>query len=428
MSAKSYTIRHNGHTISREGDFFHVSTANDDVATVPLRDGKYCSGDGVNISDDNAWINNTLVVRDGGALCYSIHYAGYTITRSAGSLNIVIKGNGIQNPITWQDPTQTSDLVRMHDGSIFVDDEQLVHNDMLFAYGVDMTEAEVRSMEQASQPIVAPISCSTAQSHPGLRPVNGPSTGSLPNTQSPVYKVTRGCYTLSRYEDCFVYNVPEDRGNSVELKAMSYGADFGFHEGNVWLGPIHVIEDWKKLILADTTEVEQVEAQTGGPPDTMTDGQRLLEWNDWQKEKSRAVLRSTEGVDGKAAQLATLLAFIKTLELGGQDRNVKDLRYTHKENLKMFGEHQFDLAASLPLRKSSSKTKKRISKAKKGRIYHVYVYMVMFTMAVQVYVVYAVDGHGITDLANTDVKEALKDSKLIESWRTHRNVDLNVIP
>jgi hypothetical protein len=137
MSAKSYTIRHNGHTISREGDFFHVSTANDDVATVPLRDGKYCSGDGVNISDDNAWINNTLVVRNGGALCYSIHYAGYTITRSAGSLNIVIKGNGIQNPITWQDPTQTSDLVRMHDGSIFVDDEQLVHNDMLFAYGVD---------------------------------------------------------------------------------------------------------------------------------------------------------------------------------------------------------------------------------------------------------------------------------------------------
>jgi hypothetical protein len=102
MLAKFYTIRHNGHIISREGEFFHVSTTNGDVTTVSLQDGKYCCGGGVNISDGNAWMDDTLVVQDGGALCYSIHYAGYTLTRSAGSLNIVIKGHGIQGPIIFE--------------------------------------------------------------------------------------------------------------------------------------------------------------------------------------------------------------------------------------------------------------------------------------------------------------------------------------
>jgi hypothetical protein len=108
-------------------------------------------------------------------------------------------------------------------------------------------------------------------------------------------------------------------------------------------------------------------------------------------------------------------------------KNDEEFHYTHRRNLKLFGKHQFDLAASLPLRNSGSRVKKRISKATKGKIYHVYVYMVMSTMAVQFYVVHAVDGHEMPDLAETDVRRALKDGKLVEGWRRHRNIDMNVI-
>jgi hypothetical protein len=174
MSAKFYTIRSNGYVISRKEDFFHVSTANCD-AIVNLQDGKYRCG-GVNISDGNAWIDDTLVVRSGGALCYSISYAGYTITRSAGSPNIVIKGRGILEPFATDNTMLIFDenSVVLSNGIVFVGNEQLVHNGTLFAHGVDSTEAEVRLIEQASQPTVAPTSRSTAQSHPGLRLVDDP--------------------------------------------------------------------------------------------------------------------------------------------------------------------------------------------------------------------------------------------------------------
>jgi hypothetical protein len=104
-------------------------------------------------------------------------------------------------------------------------------------------------------------------------------------------------------------------------------------------------------------------------------------------------------------------------------KNAEDFHYTSKNKLKLFGKHQFDLATSLP-----SRARKRTSKAAKGKIYHVYVYMVMSTMAVQFYVVHAVDGHEMPDLAKTDVRRALKDGKLVEGWRRHRNIDMNVIP
>ena len=109
-------------------------------------------------------------------------------------------------------------------------------------------------------------------------------------------------------------------------------------------------------------------------------------------------------------------------------KNAENFHYTHKKNLKLFGEHHFDLAASSPQRSSGSEVTKRIRQATKGKTYHVYVYMVMSTMAVQFYVVHAVDGHEIPDLAETDVRGALKDGKLVESWMTHRNVKLNVVP
>jgi hypothetical protein len=233
MSAKSYTIRHNGHIISREGDVFHVSTTNGDVDTVALPAGKYCC-DGVTISDGNAWIGDTLVVQDGGALCYSIHYAGYTITRSAGSLKIAIKGHAIQNP-DFEDSMQTfgENSVSIHDGTILVDSEQLVHNGMLFAHGEDMTEAEARS---------------TAQLNPDLRPVNSPSTGKL------LYNKARGLYTLSRYPDSFVYNVPQVRGSLAELKAKSDGYDDLWNDGVVWLGPIPAIRDYIELYVTPDDE------------------------------------------------------------------------------------------------------------------------------------------------------------------------------
>lgn len=71
-------------------------------------------------------------------------------------------------------------------------------------------------------------------------------------------------------------------------------------------------DEWVNVEAMDTTEEGHVEGQTGGPPDTMADARRLFGWNDGQKEKGRAVLRSMESGDEEAAQLSTLLAFVET--------------------------------------------------------------------------------------------------------------------
>jgi hypothetical protein len=60
-------------------------------------------------------------------------------------------------------------------------------------------------------------------------------------------------------------------------------------------------DEWVNVEAMDTTGVEQVEAQAGGPSDTMADARRLFKWKDGQKEKGRAVLRSMEGGDEEAA-------------------------------------------------------------------------------------------------------------------------------
>jgi hypothetical protein len=80
-------------------------------------------------------------------------------------------------------------------------------------------------------------------------------------------------------------------------------------EGEVELEDEH---EWVNADAMDTTEEAQFEGQARGPPDTMADARRLFKWKDGQKEKARAVLRSIEGADGEAAQLATLLTFIET--------------------------------------------------------------------------------------------------------------------
>ena len=71
-------------------------------------------------------------------------------------------------------------------------------------------------------------------------------------------------------------------------------------------------DGWINIDAMDTAEEGQAEPPAGGPPDTMADARRLFKWKEGQKEKARAVLRSIEGGDEEATQLATLLAFIET--------------------------------------------------------------------------------------------------------------------
>lgn len=63
----------------------------------------------------------------------------------------------------------------------------------------------------------------------------------------------------------------------------------------------------------DTAEEGQGRPSAGAPADAIVDARRLFQWADGQKEKARAVLRSIESGEEEAAQLAALLAFVKTV-------------------------------------------------------------------------------------------------------------------
>jgi hypothetical protein len=67
------------------------------------------------------------------------------------------------------------------------------------------------------------------------------------------------------------------------------------------------------------------------------------------------------------------------------------------------------------------RTKKNVGKA----ISHVYVFIRMDVASIQIFAVYASDGHEIRELADTSFEQVFENGKLRKNWLKHKGFDLN---
>lgn len=269
MSRESYTICHLGHIITREHDNFHVTTSEGRVETVPLNDGEFTS-DHIRITGGDAYIQDIQVIKQGRALCYTVHHGGYTFTRPAGNSKILIQGHGIRANMNWNNPMSSSTpsgaMFSMENGAVVVGNTYVIRDGMLEAHGVQMAEAEEDRVDsppqnlqmnaqstqttphaRASQPSVYSMHPSTAPSVHGIRPASQFPARDRPVPQPESFRVTKGSHVVIRYPDYFVHHGPRINNNKVGLKATSSGNDFMFCNGDVWLENRQVIRDGQKL-------------------------------------------------------------------------------------------------------------------------------------------------------------------------------------
>jgi hypothetical protein len=243
MSAESYTVRYRGHVIRRSEDTFHITVASGATQSISICDERYHI-DRVRVESGNAWIDDTQVIKEGSALCYTIKYAGYTITRSPGSQNILVEGHGHHSPMQWNAPAALSSLgnesVIMRNGHVRVGRVCVIFDGTLEAHGLDMTESEARQMEARTQPAAQAIPAPVSQPR-GMAPTTHASDYTRHDSPPKLFEVIGPCGTVARYQDYFLYNGPGDENHRVGLNVTTSGYGFMFKNGDVWLEGKQVI-------------------------------------------------------------------------------------------------------------------------------------------------------------------------------------------
>lgn len=80
MNETTYTINHAGYTVHREAARFRILDGSDALKNLSITDGKYKST-GLCVDSGNVWLDCTLVVQEGRALCFAAAHGGYRFIR-----------------------------------------------------------------------------------------------------------------------------------------------------------------------------------------------------------------------------------------------------------------------------------------------------------------------------------------------------------
>jgi hypothetical protein len=258
MSDESYTVRHRGHVIRRSEDTFHITVASGATQSISIGDEGYHI-DCVRVEAGNAWIDDTQVIKDGSALCYTIKYCGYTLTRSPGSHKILVEGHGIYSPMEWDAPATFScpgfESVIMKNGHVRVGGVRVIFDGTLEAHGLDMTESEARQMEARVQKADQAIPASAPRSR-RMAPTTHASDHTRHDSQPKLFELTGPCGTVARYQNHFLYNGPGYTNYRVGLNATTSDYGFMFKNGDVWLGGKQVITRGEKLADGDPGQMQ----------------------------------------------------------------------------------------------------------------------------------------------------------------------------
>lgn len=128
----------------------------------------------------------------------------------------------------------------MRNGEVLVSSECVIRGGTLVAHGLDVIEPVARQTEPIPTMTVPPVRPSASQSNHDINPASGTYNRAGPD---PLFEVTHGLHTISRYPDHFVHNGPNVSNNHVGLDATTSGSGYMFQGRNVWLNNKQVIRN-----------------------------------------------------------------------------------------------------------------------------------------------------------------------------------------